>query len=80
MAVTNVVQRAVFGGRFEARVGGAVRAQTPIGDPDDDDWVDDDPDGDPDADDGDDDDEEPMQLSGDSRSPRLTGAAGRVGV
>ena len=41
------------------------RAQTPIGDPDDDDWSDDDDwdDDDDDTPDDDDDDEEPMQLS-----------------
>jgi hypothetical protein len=60
MAVASAVQHVAPDGRFEARVAGAVRAQTPIGDPDDDDWVDDDPEDDPDEDD--DDDEEPMQL------------------
>ena len=45
------------------------RAQTPIGDPDDDDWEDDD-DLDEGEDDEDEDDEEPMQLA---RAVRRTG-------
>ena len=47
--------------------GNARRAQTPIGDPDDDDWESDD-DLDDDEDDDEDDEEEPMQLARVARS------------
>jgi hypothetical protein len=47
--------------------GSAQSAQTPIGDPDDDDWEDD-VDPDDDEDDDEDDEEEPMQLAGVARS------------
>ncbi|MEP7276016.1 MAG: hypothetical protein ABI812_06650 [Betaproteobacteria bacterium] len=43
---------------------GGLRGQTPIGDPDDDDWEDDDLD----DEDDEDDDEEPMQLARDFRA------------
>ena len=52
------------------RSAGEIRAQTPIGDPEDDDWDDDSDWDDDDApDDEDDDDEEPMQLVGRQHCP-----------
>ena len=52
---------------FPEAARGAMRAQTPIGDPDDDDWEDD-VDPDDDEDDDEDDEEEPMQLACVARS------------
>jgi len=66
---------------FRGSARGAKRAQTPIGDPDDDDWEDDDDLDDEDDDEDDDDDEEPMQLRPAVEDPQApTPARGVCGI